>query len=266
LIVWAVVGLFIVFRITSLKFSNHYALRPYVVSFMSRNQWTINELLEYSGIVEKKLPYWRRFFLLFPLFAGFIAAYGVSLYHPGLISVMIAYFLGIIVTRFCIEFILKGFVEDQLINTVDTFPDFLRVFTIGLNSGLNQYNAFQFAVRAIEGGAPELLIKELVRTKDAIGYGESNEKAWQRLVIRLPFETITDFCELMIISPLHGESIMKSIEQLTATYQTKRLALVEKKATKLSQYVIPIIVMSLFPLFMIAFFGPMWLRLSGLFA
>ena len=264
LVSWAVIGMIFVIRITSIQFSNHLAQRPYVKAFMDKKQWTINELLDYCGI-QSYIPIWQQILLYFPLIVGFGFSYLISIYNPNLLNILVGYGLGIVIARFGIEFVLKGLVEDQLIKAVETFPDFLEVFTIGLNSGLNQYKAFEFAEDAIEGTAPELLRKELTRTKSSIICGQNNAKAWQRLLKRLPFEMITDFCELMIISPLHGESIIKSIEQLMTTYQTKKITMVEKTAIKLGQYVIPVIVLSFFPLFLFSVFGPLFVKVMSLF-
>ena len=52
----------------------------------------------------------------------------------------------------------------------------------------------------------------------------------------LPFETVIDFCEIMVIAPMQGESIVKSIVHLTNSFQSKKLTLVEKKATSLEWY------------------------------
>jgi Flp pilus assembly protein TadB len=263
---WSALGLIIVVRITSIEFSNHYALRPYVKSFMGKIQWTINKLLVYSGL-DRHLPLsiWRRIFLFIPLIFGVIAAVVSTLYTREVIFILLAYVIGILITRFALEFILKGLVEDQLIQVVEVFPDFLQVFIIGLNSGLNNYNALEFAEGALEGMAPDLLKREISRTKQSILYGDDPANAWQRLANDLPFESVNDFCEIMVVSPLHGESINKSIEQMMTTYDSKKLTLIEKKATALGQYVIPLIVVAFFPLFLFAVFGPLFLRMSHLF-
>lgn len=264
LITWSVLGMIIVNRITSVQFANYYALRPYIKSFMEKKQWTIEELLHYCGF-EGDLEFWRNFLLYLPLGVGFLFAYATSWYSRQLYALEIGYLIGVMITRFCIEFSLKGVVEDQLIRAVETFPDFLQVFMIGLNSGLNTYRAFEFSEEAMVGMAPQLLRLELSRVKQALLCGEKNIKVWQRLARKLPFETITDFCELMIVSPLHGESIIKSIFQMMKGYHSKKLNLVEKKATSLGQMVIPVIVVAFFPLFLFVVFGPLWVKITSLF-
>lgn len=256
LIEWAVGGMAIVLRITSLEFTNHYALRPLIKPFMEKSKWTIDSLIDYCGFQEN-LSFWKDVCLYSPLFVGFLFAYAISLREADGLTVLIFYGLGYVVGRFAVEFILKGMVEDQLIQAVETFPDFLQIFVIGLNSGLNQFKAFEFAESAVENDAPELLRKELSRTKLALISGQTHTKTWEHLMERLPFETIIDFGELMIISPLHGESIIKNIDQIMSSYQTKKLNLVEKKATKLGQMVIPV--------FLFAVFGPLWVKITALF-
>jgi Flp pilus assembly protein TadB len=148
-------------------------------------------------------------------------------------------------------------VEDQLIKTVETFPEILQVFNIGLNAGLNSYLAFEFAQNAIKGEAPKILVEEINRTRYAMKYGEEHTKTWERLAHRLPFETIVDFAEIMILAPMHGESIVNAITQMTSGYQEKKLLLVEKKATAISQIVVPIIILAFLPLFLFVMFAPL---------
>ena len=264
LIAWSCSGILLVTRITSLDFSNHYALRPHVKAFMAGKKWTIDDLLHYSGMRHTSRA-WRMIILFSPLVFGFLSAYVVSWHNRNLYMIEISFLLGVLLSRMAIEFCLKGMVEDQLIKTIETFPDFLQIFIIGLNSGFNTFIALQFAGRAVEGMAPEILHRELFRTKSSLEYGKSHAKAWQCLSEQLPFETIIDFCEIMIISPLHGESIAKSIVQMMAGYQSKRLTLVEKKATALGQLVIPIIVIAFFPLFLFVVFAPLLKQISSLF-
>jgi Flp pilus assembly protein TadB len=264
LVGWACLGIAIVTRITSLDFASHYALTPYIKPFMKKIQWTIPNLLTYSAL-NLQPKKWERIVSYAPIIAGYIMAIAVSWHSNSLIIIGIGFLLGVMFTRLGIEFLLKGIVEDQLLETLEIFPDFLQVYVIGLNSGLNSYMALRFATRAMDGVAPELLRRELFRTKDSLACGENHAKAWQRLADRLPFETIIDFAEIMIISPLHGESIVKSIVQMMTGYQSKKLYLLEKKADALSQYVVPVIVIAFFPLFLFAVFGPLWLRISALF-
>ncbi|MFQ5729185.1 MAG: hypothetical protein ACE5GN_02350 [Waddliaceae bacterium] len=261
---WACLGVIIVTRITSLSFASHYALLPYIKPFMKKIQWTISNLLTYSAL-HLQPGKWGRIVSYAPLIVGSIMAVAVSWYSTSLVVIIIGFFLGILFTRLGIEFLLKGIVEDQLLETLEIFPDFLQVYVIGLNSGLNSYMAFRFATRAMDGVAPELLRRELFRTKNSLECGEDHAKAWQRLADRLPFETIIDFAEIMIISPLHGASIVKSIGQMMVGYQSKKLSLLEKKANALGQYVVPIIVIAFFPLFLFAVFAPLWMRVSDLF-
>lgn len=264
LIEWSVAGMAIVLRMTSLEFTNHYALRPIIKPFMARSDWTIDSLFDYCGF-QDNVKTWKDLCTYAPLLVGLIFAYVVSLQGTTFWMILVFYAIGYMIGRFCVEFILKGMVEDQLIQAVETFPDFLQIFVIGLNSGLNQFKAFEFAETAVEKDAPELLRKELSRTKIALISGQDHEKAWEYLMERLPFETIIDFSELMIISPLHGESIIKNIDQIMSGYQTKKLNLVEKKATKLGQMVIPVIVVAFFPVFLFAVFGPLWVKITALF-
>lgn len=264
LVGWASLGMFAVSRLSSLEFVNHYALRPWIKNFMTNNQWHKANLLSYSGF-HRQLEKLMRILLFSPLVAGVLFSYIMSWYTGEVILIMIGFMLGVMIARFSVEFYLRGRVEDQLIKTVEIFPDFLQVYIIGLNAGLNSFIAFQFAKKAIEGVAPELLRRELSRTKTALECGENHTKTWQRLADRLPFETVIDFCEIMIISPLHGESIVKSIVQMMTSYQSKKLSLVEKKANAVGQFVVPIIVLAFFPLFLFAVFAPLLEKISVLF-
>ncbi len=264
LIAWSSIGILIVTRITSLDFSNHYALRPYIKSFMEGKQWTKMNLVSYSGLHEN-LSKWLKIAQYIPLLIGFIGAYVFSWYSKSWYMIEVGYLITVMMTRFGIEFYLKGLVEDQLIKTVEQFPDFLQVYIIGLNSGLNSFLAFEFAENAISSTAPELLRRELHNTKVSLECGKNHTDAWQILSEKLPFEAIIDFAEIMIISPTHGESIVKSIVQMMNSYQAKKLNMVEKKATALGQYVIPVIVMAFFPLFLFTVFGPLWMRITVMF-
>ena len=261
---WATLGIFIVTRVTTIGFVNHFALRPYVSKFMGGKQWTTPNLLSYSGL-HNSFYRWMKIALYAPLLIGFFMTYVFSWYTHDFILIEITFFLGVLLARLGMEFYFKGLVEDQLIKTVEVFPEFLQVYIIGLNSGLNPFMALKFACTAIEGTAPELMRREIMRVKSALECGEDHTKVWQRLSDYLPFEIIVDFCEIMIISPLHGESIVKSLDQLMMSFQAKKLGLVEKKAIKLGQLVIPIIVIAFFPLFLFVVFGPLWVKISALF-
>ena len=261
---WSVAGVLLILRITSVEFTTNSALRPKIKAFMEAKSWNLETLLEYGGVQENRQR-WKRELLYLPLIAGVVGAWIFSLFTATPLLILIGYGIATLVARQLIEFVLKGMVQDQLIRSIELFPDFLQVFTIGLNSGLNQFQAFEFAESALSGNVPELLSEELFRTKYAILCGESNEKSWRKLMKSLPFETVIDFCELMIISPLHGESITNSIDHLVASYQSKRFNLIEKKATKLGQASIPIIVIAFFPLFLFAVFAPIWLKIANLF-
>lgn len=206
-----------------------------------------------------------RVLLYGPLGIGFLLAYAGSWYHSSVWVIIGLLVGGVLISKMIIEYILKGVVEDQLIQTIETFPELLQVFIIGLNSGLNYYLAFQFAHEAIKGSAPRLLTKELTRTQFAMECGEPQTLTWEKLGQKLPFETVIDFSEIMVVAPMQGESIVKSIAQMTNGYQTKKLTLVEKKAVKLGQMVIPVIVMAFFPLFLFVVFAPLLSKMSVLF-
>lgn len=264
LVGWACIGMLIVTRITTLEYASHSALKPLIKEFVGKMQWSTPNLLSYSGL-HRSLERWVRTVLYLPLLFGLGVAYVASWQSGNFLIILIAFLLGVMFSRLAIEFYLKGLVEDQLVETIEIFPEFLQVYIIGLNAGLNQFMAFGFALRAIEGMAPELLRRELLRAKNSLACGEDHSRAWRRLAERLPFETVIDFCEIMIISPLHGESIILSVEQMMNSYQAKKLALVEKKANAVGQYVIPVIVIAFFPLFLFVVFGPLFLQLTKMF-
>ncbi len=264
LVAWALVGIFFVTRITAIDFVNHSALRPYIANFMNGKEWTIPNLISYSGL-HLSFSKWLRAALYFPLIVGFLAAYVFSWHTENIVLLEISLLLGVLLARLAVEFYLKGLVEGQLIKSVELFPEFLQVFVIGLNSGLNSFMALQFAIKAIEGTAPEVLRRELLRVKSALECGEDHTKVWQRFSDYLPFEIVVDFCEIMIISPLHGSSIEKSLHQMMKSFQQKKMNLIEKKAMKVGQVVIPVIVIAFFPLFLFVVFGPLWTKISVLF-
>ena len=264
LVGWALAGMVIVTRITSLDFASHFALRPYITGFMTGKQWSSLNLISYSGL-HKNLEFWSRVVLFSPLLVGIVCAMAISWYNGNPLILFFGFLIGVMLGKFSIEFCLKGLVEDQVIRAVELFPDFLQVYIIGLNSGLNSFLSFQFADRSIEGVAPEVMRREIHRAKCSLQYGENHTKAWQRLADKLPFEIIIDFCETMIISPMHGESIGKSLVQMMNSYQAKKLSVVEKKAAALGQTVIPVIVLAFFPLFLFVIFAPLWLRIMSMF-
>ena len=260
LVTWTCVGIFLVTRVTSMKFAKNFALRPSIKPFMKKKDLSFDELFYYSGL---ELSSWMRQLIMYsPLVGGFIFAYLFSLYNGQFLLIFIAFAASALIFRFLLKYILEGLVEDALIKTIETFPDMLQIFIIGLNSGLNTYQAFQFAQEAIKGIAPKVLSEELCRTKFAMECGEEHAKTWQRLAVMLPFETVVDFCEIMVVAPMHGESIVNSIVQMTNSYQNKKLTIIEKKATSLGQIVIPLIVVAFFPLFLFALFAPIITKIS----
>jgi Flp pilus assembly protein TadB len=263
LCVWTSVGILFISRLTALDFVRIFALRPYIIPFMESRKLETEDLFYYSGIEWT----WGKKQLLFfsPLLIGFCIAFIMSLYYTDPLMIGLGFLMGAAGWWLLVKFVLKGLVEDQLVKVVETFPEMLQVFTIGLNSGLNNYTAFQFAQNAIRQTAPKLLMEELMRTRFAMECGEDPARTWRRLSNRLPFETVVDFSDIMVVAPMHGESIVHSINHMVTSYQEKKLSLVEKKATSLSQLVIPIIIISFLPLFIFVIFAPMVTKIMSLF-
>ncbi len=262
LISWASIGILFVTRITAIDFAKSSALRPYIKHFMTTHEFSMEQLLLYSGI--NWPAYSMKAFIFLPTLFGFFSAY-IASWYTGNAALIACYFtLGTFLFSWIIKFILTGMVEDQLIKTIETFPEFLQVFIVGLNSGLNTYLAFEFAQKAIQGSAPPILSKELSRAKFAMECGEDQANTWQRKTEKLPFQTIIDFSEIMVIAPMHGESIVTSINQLITSYHEKTLLVIEKKATSIGQIVIPLIVAAFFPLFLFVIFAPLVVKISGL--
>ena len=255
LVAWMCMGILIVTRITSLGFTRSFALKPYIVAFMSNRKLDLEDLLTYSGL--KWTGFKRQMLLYAPVFVGLYASYVMSWYADSVFMIEVGFAIGTILGWLFLRFVLNGLVEDQLIKAVEIFPEILQVFIIGLNAGLNAYLAFEFAQNAIKGEAPRVLAEELRRTRLAMDCGEDHTTTWRRLAHRLPFETVIDFAKIMIIAPMHGESIVNSISQMTTGYQEKKLLMVEKKATAISQVVIPIIIMAFLPVFLFVMFAPL---------
>lgn len=251
---WMLLGIVIVMRITSLGFTRNFALKPYIDKFLTARKLNFDDLLSYSGIKWTKIK--KQMLFIAPVLAGFVGGYITSWYFDDEIIIFISICFFALICWFLIKFIIQGHVEDQLISTVEIFPEILQIFIIGLNSGLNVYLAFQFALNSIKGNTPVVLMEELNRIQMAMECGEDPKKSWKHIAHRLPFETIIDFTEIMIVAPLHGESIVNAITQMTNGYQEKKLLLIEKKATTLSQVVIPVIILAFLPLFLFVMFAP----------
>lgn len=262
LVIWTFVGILIVIRITSIRFTRTFALKSYIKPFLVNKKFTMDEFLHYSGL--EWTPGMRKIILYSPLFVGLLISYMSSWYNANPYFILLAFGLGAMIYWLFLRYVLKGLVEDQLIETIEIFPEILQVFTIGLNSSLNIYQSFQLAQDALKGVAPKILSAELCRTMFAMECGEEHSKTWQRLAKVLPFETIVDFCEIMVVAPMHGQSIVYSIAQMMNSYQSKKLILIEKKATTLSQLVFPIIVLAFFPLFLFSVFAPLIIKISGM--
>ncbi|MDP1834745.1 MAG: type II secretion system F family protein [Chlamydiales bacterium] len=260
---WVVIGTFMVTRVTSIGFAKSFSLRPYIKNFMSKDL-SMSDLLVYSGMEWSPLA--NRLLTFAPLIFGFCCSYLVSLYRQDLFGIEVAFLIGTVSAWGMIRFALKGMVEDQLIKTIETFPEVLQIFTIGLNSGLNTYLAFELARSGVHGVAPRILTEELCRAKFAMECGEPPSQTWLRLSQKLPFETVIDFCEIMVVAPMHGESIIHSINQMTNTYQVKKLGMIEKKATNIGQMVIPLIVIIFFPFFLFTVFAPLVTKLGSQFS
>lgn len=255
LVSWTLVGVFIVSRVTSMEFAKKFSLRPQIKHYLPERKLTTDDMMKYSGIHWS--PLLKGIYYYFPVLCGFLTAYLFSLYSSKIIIIEIGLILGAYISWKAAESFLRGLVEDQLIKTIEVFPEVLQVFIIGLNSGLNTYKAFQFAEQAVSGIAPALLTRELCRTRFAMECGEDYSRTWQRLGQMLPFDTIIDFSEIMVVAPMHGESIVNSIVQMAKGYESKKMLLVEKNAEKIGQFVIPLIVMAFFPLFLYSIFAPL---------
>lgn len=262
LLSWTSAGIFLVSRLTSIDFARTFALRPFVKKFMTDRIITVDDMMNYSG---KDWTFWEKNALFYsPALVGLIVGYIASWYSGNMFIIFLGFIVGAYVFWLFIKQYLVGVAEDQMIRTIEVFPEFLQVFIIGLNSGLNTFLSFQFAQNAIKDIAPRVLNRALLRAKIAMECGEEHSVTWQILAAQIPLETIVDFSELMVIAPMHGESIVNSLAQMNNGYQVKKLALVEKKATTLGQIVIPVIVMAFFPLFIFFVFGPIVLKILGL--
>ncbi len=261
LVIWMAVGILIVTRITSLDYTRSSSMKPYVTHFFSLRTLSHEEMLKYSGI---KWVWWKtQLYEYGPVFVGFVFAYLVSGFSEDFFAILISFGVGYGIAKMLENYIISGFVEDQLINTIETFPEILQIFIIGLNSGLNNYLAFQFAMNAIKGNTPKILEEELCRTKHAQECSEDPARTWHRLAQRIPFEIVVDFAEIMAIAPMHGASILNSIIEMTDSYQGKKLLLIEKKATQIGQFIIPIIIIAFFPLFLFFVFAPMISKITS---
>lgn len=252
---WTCIGIIIVSRITSLSFTKNFALRPYIDKYFHVRKLDLNGLLNYSGVNWTKTN--KRMLFLTPMFVGIIGGYIFSWFFDDSLTILFGIAASAIVSWILIKYILKGLVEDQLVRAIEIFPDILQVFIIGLNSGLNVYLAFRFAFNAIQKGAPNMLVEELNRTQLAMECGEEPSKSWQLLAHRLPFETVIDFAEIMVVAPVHGDSIVDAITRMISSYQDKKILLLEKKAVAISQIVIPVIILAFFPLFLFVMFAPL---------
>lgn len=259
---WTCVGIILVTRLTSMEFARNFSLKPYISEFMNQKTWNVENLIAYTPIEWT----WQKRQILYytPMVIGFMFSYIVSWYTGDPTFIIIGFIFGSLTSWFLMKQILKGMIEDELINVVEIFPELLQIFVIGLNSGLNTYLAFQFAQESVKGNAPKLLNDELCRAKFAMECGETHARTWQRLAEKLPFETVIDFSEIMVIVPLQGESIVKSISQMSASYQAKKLNLMEKKAHTLEQLVIPLIIFAFFPLFLFVIFAPILVNMSNM--
>jgi Flp pilus assembly protein TadB len=264
LLAWAFFGIFAVSRITSMDFTKKFAMRPTIKHYLAERNLDTETLMKYSGI--EWSPTMKYLYYFLPSITGFLVAFVVSWYSGDLLKIGFAFFLGTLVSKMCYQSILKGQVEDQLIKTIEIFPDVLQIFIIGLNSGLNTYKAFELADKSVRGVAPKILSQELCRTMFAMQCGEDHFRTWQRFGKMLPFATVIDFCEIMIVAPMHGESIVRSIIQMAKNYEYKKLLMVEKTAVIVGQIVIPLIVISFFPIFLFSVFAPLIQKIMVLFA
>ncbi|HEV8051543.1 MAG TPA: type II secretion system F family protein [Parachlamydiaceae bacterium] len=255
LLIWAFVGIVVVTRFTSLEYARTVSNKPNLKKFFSKRKFDKNEILKYS---EADLHFWKmKIFLYAPLIIAFLISFMTSYYSDDFFTILISFSVGYLVIKFLSIYILSGIVDDQLIKTIETFPEILQIFTIGLYTGLNNHLSFEFALNAVKGNTPKILEEELCRTQQAMECGEEQLNTWKRLARRLPFESITDFAEIMAMAPLHGESITQSVVDITNAYHEKKMLSVEKTANKASQLVIPIIIVAFFPLFIFFVFAPM---------
>ena len=159
LVVWLVVGLGVVMRVTSMEFCRKVALRPQIKHYLDQQKLAMAEMMHYSGINWTALA--KKALLLLPIAFALFFSYVQSSAEATFSSELLSYILGGIVCWFGIQFVLKGMVEDQLMHTVEVFPDLLQIFIIGLNSGLNTYKAFEFAEKSVRYNAPKILSEEL---------------------------------------------------------------------------------------------------------
>lgn len=264
MLAWSTAGVIVIARITSLDYARTSSLKPYVEAFKQKRTLSEQDALKYAEIAPTRQNLMILRFA--PIGGAALVTFLVSNFTDNLMYVLMSFPVGYFVGNFIKKFLIEGVVEERLLKVIEIFPEVLQIFIIGLNAGLNSYNAMNFAINAIDYSAPLILKEELQRTRFAFSFGEKHKRTWQRLANNLPFESIIDFAEMMITAPYVGESILDTVVELSTKYQDQKLTLIDAKSSKINSMVIPAIMVAFFPLFLYVLIAPSAIKVFAAFA
>lgn len=149
-----------------------------------------------------------------------------------------------------------------------TFPSFLDVLALTLESGQNFQSALQLAVQRMPGhGSSRSLRRQLQEVLRSIRSGQSRQQALQQLALRVNLQEVVQFAASMSTAESQGVSVTALLRRQSEQLRTSRSLAAERHAMKLPVKLLAPLAICIFPCTFLVIAFPIAIRLSqsGLF-
>lgn len=153
-------------------------------------------------------------------------------------------------------------------NIAQTFPSFLDVLALTLESGQNFQSALQLSVQRMPQHGPSAsLRRQLQEVLRAVRSGQPRKEALQQLAARVDTQEVTQFAASMSTAESQGVSVTALLRRQSEQLRTSRSLAAERHAMKLPVKLLAPLAICIFPCTFLIIAFPIAVRLSqsGLF-
>lgn len=153
-------------------------------------------------------------------------------------------------------------------NMAQTFPSFLDVLALTLESGQNFQSALQLAVQRMPQHGPSAsLRRQLQEVLRAVRSGQPRKQALQALAARVDTQEVTQFAASMSTAESQGVSVTALLRRQAEQLRISRSLAAERHAMKLPVKLLAPLAICIFPCTFLVIAFPIAIRLSqsGLF-